>query len=71
MAGALAVELLVSLLHHPKGVYAPPSTHKDQVKDNEFGLVPHQIRGELARFETVQLHGYAYDQCTACSESVL
>lgn len=32
-----------------------------------LGLVPHQIRGFLARFENLKLSGPAYDKCTGCS----
>ncbi|KAL8594890.1 hypothetical protein ACOMHN_038453 [Nucella lapillus] len=47
MAGALAVELLVSILQHPKGVDAPSETSSKEdnlTKEAEcsLGLVPHQ-----------------------------
>ena len=35
-----------------------------------FGLVPHQIRGQLGSFSTIQLTGERYEQCTACSKVI-
>lgn len=32
--------------------------------------MPHQIRGFLARFNTMLISGAAYNKCTACSETV-
>eukprot|EP01080_Neovahlkampfia_damariscottae_P010723 gene10723-3343_t len=69
MAGALAVELLISLLHHKKGAYANASKLSDEVGD-KFGLVPHQLRGSLSTFQTMMLIGSSYSQCTACSNTI-
>ena len=69
MAGALAVELLVSLLHNKKGSYANASKLSDDVGE-QFGLVPHQLRGSLSTFQTIMLIGSSYSQCTACSNTV-
>lgn len=76
MAGAVAVELLVSVLQHPKGTDAPSETSsKDEnlAKESEcsLGLVPHQIRGFLASFQQILPAGQAFDKCTACSRIVL
>lgn len=65
IASALAVELLVSLLHHPRGAQAPAH------EQSELGAVPHQIRGSLTTFNNAILTGHAYHQCTACSRSVV
>jgi len=70
IASALAVELLVSLLHHPSGIHAPAS-HKDEQVGDKLGLVPHQVRGSLSSFSNMILYGLAYSQCTACSEKVV
>ena len=35
-----------------------------------LGLVPHQIRGFLARFDNMKLTGQAYNRCTGCSSLV-
>jgi len=86
MAGALAVELLVSMVHHPKHKYAPASilssendvaNRKSNHVDvggstaSDFGWVPHQIRGSLTNFQTYLMVGAAYNQCTACSHIIL
>nr|KAG5700834.1 hypothetical protein BaRGS_024220 [Batillaria attramentaria] len=76
MASALAVELLISVLQHPKGGDAPADTsaHEDNLtKEAEcsLGLVPHQIRGFLSRFHQILPAGQAFDKCTACSSTVL
>ncbi|XP_070559698.1 ubiquitin-like modifier-activating enzyme ATG7 [Ptychodera flava] len=76
MTGALAVELLITLLQHPDGGYAPADTSsKDDHLSSEFvsplGLVPHQIRGFLSRFNHVLPASLAFHLCTACSEHVL
>ncbi|KAK7102668.1 ubiquitin-like modifier-activating enzyme ATG7 [Littorina saxatilis] len=76
MAGALAVELLISVLQHPKGSDAPSETSSKEdnlTKEAEcsLGLVPHQIRGFLSRFHQILPAGRAFDKCTACSHIVL
>uniref|UniRef100_UPI00358FF9E5 ubiquitin-like modifier-activating enzyme ATG7 isoform X1 n=1 Tax=Myxine glutinosa TaxID=7769 RepID=UPI00358FF9E5 len=73
LAGALAVELLVCVLQHPKGGYAPASVADDRLDEppTVLGLVPHQIRGFLSRFEHVLPASHAFDKCTACSPVVL
>jgi hypothetical protein len=40
------------------------------LKESVLGLVPHQIRGFLAKFENLKLVGPAYDKCTGCSQTV-
>lgn len=76
IAGALAVELLVSVLQHPQGGDAPADTsaHEDNLTreaECSLGLVPHQIRGFLSRFHQILPAGQAFDKCTACSHTVL
>lgn len=76
VVGAVAVELLVTLLHHPDGGFAPADI---SAKDDHFtvesasplGLVPHQIRGFLSRYHTILPASQAFDKCTACSAVVL
>ena len=80
LAGATAVELMVSVIQHPRGAAAlsdvpiaatNASASVAHVEpESPMGYVPHQIRGALARFETLKLTGRAYDRCTACSEAV-
>ena len=79
IASGLAVELLSSLLqHHEKGL-APADSNPDQDEINDMGeadgsvlgLVPHQIRGFLSRFQNVIPASQRFDKCTACSDIVL
>ncbi|XP_059571933.1 ubiquitin-like modifier-activating enzyme ATG7 isoform X9 [Alligator mississippiensis] len=73
IAGALAVELMVSVLQHPEGGYAVASSSDDRMNEppTSLGLVPHQIRGFLSRFDNVLPVSLAFDKCTACSPKVL
>ncbi|XP_054553729.1 ubiquitin-like modifier-activating enzyme ATG7 isoform X2 [Talpa occidentalis] len=73
IAGALAVELMVSVLQHPEGGYAVASSSDDRMNEppTSLGLVPHQIRGFLSRFDNVLPVSLAFDKCTACSSKVL
>ncbi|KAG8950091.1 Autophagy protein 7 [Tulasnella sp. 424] len=81
IASSTAVELLVSLLQHPKGIHAPSppmpgsgaqvvDTHSEEY-NSVLGLVPHQMRGYLARFNTMLITGAAFGSCTGCSETVI
>jgi ubiquitin-like modifier-activating enzyme ATG7 len=53
---------------------APPPGQDAQQPEQEggsvLGLVPHQLRGFLTQFRTMQIVGAAYDRCTGCSETV-
>uniref|UniRef100_A0A8C5WLY2 Ubiquitin-like modifier-activating enzyme ATG7 n=1 Tax=Leptobrachium leishanense TaxID=445787 RepID=A0A8C5WLY2_9ANUR len=73
MAGALAVELMVSVIQHPEGGYAVASSSDDRMNEppTSLGLVPHQIRGFLSRFDNVLPVSLAFDKCTACSAKVI
>ncbi|KAG0198291.1 Autophagy protein 7 [Mortierella sp. GBA30] len=80
IASAMAVEMMVSLLHHPAGVRAAADkADGDGDQDikmlddqgSALGLLPHQIRGFLSRFKNLLISGQAYDRCTACSDEVL
>ncbi|KAI1287021.1 Ubiquitin-like modifier-activating enzyme ATG7 [Halotydeus destructor] len=72
MAGAMAAELMVSVVQHPLGPDAPTFTNED---DNEpemcLGIVPHQIRGFLSRFQNILPSTAAFKYCTACSPLVI
>ncbi|KAI8143271.1 hypothetical protein BJV82DRAFT_106967 [Fennellomyces sp. T-0311] len=65
IAGALAVELMVSVLQHADGVSAAASD------DCILGRIPHQIRGFLGQFHNMLIVGQSYANCTACSEKVI
>ncbi|KAK4052542.1 Autophagy protein 7 [Microbotryomycetes sp. JL221] len=84
IASSTAVELMVSILQHPKGALAPsdvsPSTTEahsrttvevDVSQQSPLGIVPHQIRGFLAQFNNLKITGQAYDRCTGCSDKIV
>lgn len=73
IAGALAVEMMVSILQHSEGGYAIASSSDDRMNEppTSLGLVPHQIRGFLSRFDSVLPASLAFDKCTACSPVVI
>ena len=69
-------------LQHDQGVFAPATageTSKQGIEDAEalarattaLGIVPHQLRGFLAQFNTLRIVGQAYDRCTGCSATVV
>lgn len=73
IAGAVLVELLVGLLHHPDGNQAPALA--DDAEDHQglrgLGALPHQVRGSLRTFANANITGEAFPQCTACSACVV
>lgn len=72
IASALLVELVVSVLQHPSGHAAPASiSANDDRGEHPLGIVPHQIRGFLSTFSSLNIVGQSYDCCSACSETVL
>ncbi|KAJ1680073.1 Autophagy protein 7 [Spiromyces aspiralis] len=73
VAAALAVELLVSWVQSPEGLYTAADNGGDDTS-REFGSLgrpPHQIRGYLSDFGQHKITGQAYDLCTACSPIIL
>jgi ubiquitin-like modifier-activating enzyme ATG7 len=72
IASALLVELVVSVLQHPQGNAAPAATSADDDRgEHPLGIIPHQIRGFLSSFTSMNILGQSYDCCSACSERVL
>lgn len=80
IASALLVELLTSLLQHPLGKHAPAPTtgvssggayEIDPKDDYALGIVPHQIRGFLSRFQNLVIKGQSYPSCSACSKPII
>ncbi|CAH0758125.1 unnamed protein product [Diatraea saccharalis] len=79
VAGALAVELLVAMLQHPKAVDAPAiynlssDTANDLPPDMQgvLGPIPHSIRGFLHSFQSVLPTCAKFKQCIACSDIVI
>ncbi|EFA84473.1 autophagy protein 7 [Heterostelium album PN500] len=73
MASGMAVELMVSLLHHPIQGRAPAETSTDihSGSSTPLSILPHQLRGFLSHFNTLPLFGHAFKNCTACSQPLL
>lgn len=73
MASSSAVELMVTLLHHPLKAQAPGDPKTDIGSDTatELGIVPHQVRGYLSFFSNLIITGHRYDKCVACSDAVV
>ncbi|KAH3732602.1 autophagy protein 7 [Pelomyxa schiedti] len=69
VASAMAVELLISLLHHPLKAQAP-GEERDATSMG-LGSVPHQLRGFLSQWNILTLTGFAYSKCPACSPIVI
>ncbi|KAG5517029.1 hypothetical protein RHGRI_037694 [Rhododendron griersonianum] len=74
IASALAVELLVGILHHPHGICAKAefanSTDSGST-EQPLGILPHQVRGSLSQFSQMTLVGHASNSCTACCTTVI
>lgn len=86
MSSALAVELCVSLLHHPLRQHAAAeiqldtshgsetaaaATEEEAAHAHSFGVLPHQLRGFLRRYVTLSVVGEANANCTACSTAII
>ncbi|MBA0635942.1 hypothetical protein Godav_029798 [Gossypium davidsonii] len=74
IASALAVELLVGILHHPNGIFAEAEIANSSSGGNfelPLGILPHQIRGSLPHFQQMTLLGHSSDSCTACCSTVV
>ncbi|KAM1033196.1 hypothetical protein FF1_036600 [Malus domestica] len=74
IASALAVELLVGILHHPHGIFAEGevvNSSNSGSSEQPLGILPHQIRGSLAQFSQMTLVGHSSDSCTACCGTVV
>ncbi|XP_026412711.1 ubiquitin-like modifier-activating enzyme atg7 isoform X2 [Papaver somniferum] len=73
IASAIAVELLVGILHHPVGIHAPGenATTCSATSEQPLGILPHQIRGSLSQFNQMTLIGHSSNSCTACCSNVV
>lgn len=83
IASSMAVELLVSMMHHSKrhhapaptsqaSTYAPGGSGKDS-KDSSsaLGVIPHQIRGSLVSYTMMTPTVPAFKCCTGCAVPVM
>ncbi|CAK4025078.1 Ubiquitin-like modifier-activating enzyme atg7 [Lecanosticta acicola] len=84
IASALAVELLASITQHKLKGRAPaadaptataiasaPPTDPAEPGSHPLGTIPHQLRGFMSTWQTIQVKGKAYDCCAACSPKIL
>jgi ubiquitin-like modifier-activating enzyme ATG7 len=80
IASSMAVELMVSLLHHPDFLaapapkagtnnFAPTVSAKDAA--SPLGVIPHQIRGSLVSYTMMTPTVPAFKHCTGCSAPVV
>lgn len=80
IASSMAVELMVSMMHHPlrQRAAAPrpksnqnysPTTNDDS--SSPLGVMPHQIRGSLVSYSMMTPTVPAFPCCTACSASTI
>jgi len=81
IAGSMAAELMVSLMHHPAKLAAPapigksnnfsPTVSIDDNTASPLGVIPHQIRGSLVSYTMMTPTFPAFKHCTGCSPSVV
>ncbi|KAK4875920.1 hypothetical protein RN001_012342 [Aquatica leii] len=79
IAGALAVELAISILQHRNGANAAAFYRANNYDFGEnygpeeslLGIVPHSIRGFLSSYSHVLPATEKYKQCVACSDVIL
>ncbi|KAJ7582478.1 E1-like protein-activating [Mycena floridula] len=84
IAASTAVELMVSVIQHPDGIWAAPPPVTGSAGEGSapgpsgseapgssiLGLVPHQLRGYLAQFRNMQIVGRRFERCTGCGDTV-
>lgn len=82
IASSMAVELLISLLHHPQKQQAQAPARKNQSSDyapttsgsesgSPLGVLPHQIRGSIVTYTMMTPSVPAFSCCTGCSLPIL
>jgi ubiquitin-like modifier-activating enzyme ATG7 len=72
VASATAVELLMSLIHHPGGFDAPADHDVEltAATASPLGIVPHVIRGFSSHMRTLTSAAESSKYCSACSDAV-
>ena len=86
IASAMAVELMVAMLHHPLKQAAPAPGRQDAAYSptvsadrdggtadaaSPLGVIPHQIRGSLVSYSIMIPAVPEFDSCTGCSDKVI
>lgn len=81
IASAMAVEMMVALLHHDDGTRAPapaaamsnfsPTVSASSSSISPLGVIPHQVRGSLVSYTMMKPTVPAFKSCTGCSAGVV
>jgi ubiquitin-like modifier-activating enzyme ATG7 len=82
IASSMAVELMVSLLHHPlrhaaaapaaSGNFSPTvSSKEDASSTSPLGVMPHQVRGSLVSYTMMTPTVPAFKCCTGCAVPIM
>jgi ubiquitin-like modifier-activating enzyme ATG7 len=84
IASSMAVEMLISLLHHSEKGNAPAPVSQshgsvfsqtvaaaDDASASSLGIIPHQIRGSLISYSMMTPTVPAFKHCTACSAPII
>lgn len=81
IASSMAVEMMVSLLHHPEFLAAPapaaltnnfaPTVSASDSAGSPLGVIPHQIRGSLVSYTMMTPTVPAFKHCTGCSAPIV
>jgi len=67
----LAVHGYYSLTKFRPAAPAPANTHDTDRGSHPLGHVPHTLRGMLHNFGNINVRGFAYDCCSACSDKII
>jgi ubiquitin-like modifier-activating enzyme ATG7 len=81
IASSMAVEMMVSLLHHPDFLAAPapaaltnnfaPTVSASDSAGSPLGVIPHQVRGSLVSYTMMTPTVPAFKHCTGCSAPIV
>jgi ubiquitin-like modifier-activating enzyme ATG7 len=81
IASSMAVEMMVSLLHHPDFLAASapaaltnnfaPTVSASDSAGSPLGVIPHQVRGSLVSYTMMTPTVPAFKHCTGCSAPIV
>lgn len=70
IASSLGVELLTSILNHPKKNGAIAREEQNDCDKSCLGIIPQQLRGDLSTFGMNVMYGECFDKCIGCADSI-